>query len=83
MSSDISNNSIVSDNSNSSDNSSDDDDIKSQAECIRNRSNFSIVKSFHLIDKKDFDKDMLNVYIDNNAGPKIKLLIHWNMKMKY
>ena len=40
MSSDISNNSIVSDNSNSSDNSSDDDDIKSQAECIRNRSNF-------------------------------------------
>ena len=42
------------------------------ADCIRNRSNFTIPKTFHMIDKKDFNPDMLNVYIDNDASPKLK-----------
>ena len=45
------------------------------ADCIRNRSNFTIPKTFHMIDKKDFNPDMLNVYIDNDASPKLKLLL--------
>ena len=45
------------------------------ADCIRNRSNFTIPKTFHMIDKGDFNPDMLNVYIDNNASPKLKLLL--------
>jgi hypothetical protein len=45
------------------------------ADCIRNRSNFTIPKTFHMIDKKDFNPDMLNVYINNNASPKLKLLL--------
>jgi hypothetical protein len=45
------------------------------ADCIRNRSNFTIPKTFHMIDKKDFNPDMLNVYINNDASPKLKLLL--------
>jgi len=45
------------------------------ADCIRNRSNFTIPKTFHMIDKKDFNPDMLNVYINNGASPKLKLLL--------
>lgn len=45
------------------------------ADCIRNRTNFTIPKTFHMIDKKDFNPDMLNVYIDNDASPKLKLLL--------
>ena len=45
------------------------------ADCIRNRSNFTIPKTFHMIDKKDFNPDMLNVYINNEASPKLKLLL--------
>jgi hypothetical protein len=50
-------------------------DVNSTAECIRNRSNFSAVKAFHMIDKKEFDGDMLNMYIDNGAAPKLKTLL--------
>ena len=56
-------------------NSSDIGDYSKSAECIRNRSNFSTVKSFHLIDKKDFDPDMLNIYIKQGASPKLDLLL--------
>lgn len=45
------------------------------ADCIRNRSNFTIPKTFHMIDKGDFNPDMLNVYINHNASPKLKLLL--------
>jgi hypothetical protein len=50
------------------------EDVKT-ADCIRNRSNFSMVKSFHMMDKKDFNPDLLNIYIENNASPKIKALM--------
>jgi hypothetical protein len=46
-----------------------------RAECIRNRTNFTVPKSYHLVDKKDFNPDMLNLYIDNDASPKLKLLL--------
>lgn len=74
------NSSMNSNSSNSGSNSSNsssnkDDDLDSRADCIRNRSNFSIVKSYHMIDKKDFDPDMVQIYIDNDAAPKIKLLL--------
>lgn len=49
--------------------------MNKKGSCIRNRSNFSIPKSYHLIDKKDFNPDMLNVYINNDAAPKLKLLL--------
>ncbi len=49
--------------------------MSNRGNCIRNRSNFAIPKSYHLIDKKDFNPDMLNVYIDNDAAPKLKLLL--------
>lgn len=56
-----------------------DDDMEegptSTADCIRNRSNFSIVKSSHMIDKKEFDPDFLKMYIENDASPKLKLLL--------
>jgi hypothetical protein len=54
---------------------SEENDNTSKAECIRNRSNFSSVKSFHLIDKKDFNHQLLRLYIDNDASPKLKLLL--------
>jgi len=41
-----------SDSNSSSISSSSKDEQDKQGECIRNRSNFSIVKSFHMIDKK-------------------------------
>jgi hypothetical protein len=47
-----------------------------RAECIRNRTNFTVPKSFHLVDKKDFNPDMLNLYIKNDASPKLKLLLN-------
>lgn len=58
----------------------DDDILRSEgtnkkAECIRNRTNFTIPKSYHMVDKKDFNPDMLNLYIDNDAAPKLKLLL--------
>jgi hypothetical protein len=59
----------------------DEDDFESMnatdktAECIRNRTNFTIPKTFHMIDKKDFNPEMLNVYIENDASPKLKLLL--------
>jgi hypothetical protein len=72
MSSDISNDS---NSSYESDENDEEEEQSSQAECIRNRSNFSVVKSFHMIDKKDFDKNMVKLYIDNEAAPKLKLLM--------
>jgi hypothetical protein len=45
------------------------------ADCIRNRSNFTIPKTFHMIDKQDFNPDMLNAYINSDASPKLKLLL--------
>ena len=87
FSSSKSNNSINSNSSRSNssmyddndDNDTDDDDRDEEdngvANCIRNRSNFSIVKSFHMIDKKDFNPELLKIYIENNASPKLKLLL--------
>ena len=51
------------------------DNESSIAACIRNRTNFSVIKPFHMIDRKEFDPEMLNLYIDNNASPKLKLLL--------
>ncbi len=56
-------------------NNSSDDELTRKAECIRNRSNFSTVKSFHLIDKKDYNPQLLKLYIENDASPKMKLLL--------
>lgn len=55
----------------------DDEENVSQGECIRKRSNFSIIKSFHMIDKKDFNPEILKHYIDNNASPKLSLLLKY------
>jgi hypothetical protein len=52
-----------------------DKEVSKMAECIRNRTNFTIPKSFHMVDKKDFNPDMLNAYIKNDASPKLKLLL--------
>lgn len=49
--------------------------MNKKGECIRNRSNFSVPKSYHMIDKKDFNPDILNVFINNDASPKLKLLL--------
>ena len=49
------------------------DGTNKKAECIRNRTNFTVPKSYHMVDKKDFNPDMLNLYIDNDASPKLKL----------
>jgi hypothetical protein len=71
----------ISDGDNEDDDDDDDDDDgdkegpTSTADCIRNRSNFSIVKPSHMIDKKEFDPDFLNMYINNDASPKLKLLL--------
>ena len=78
--SNASNASNVSDVSKESDDDEDEDDgdkegPSSTADCIRNRSNFSIVKPSHMIDKKEFDPDFLNMYINNDASPKLKLLL--------
>jgi len=45
------------------------------ADCIRNRTNFTIPKTYHMIDKKDFNPEMLNAYINSDASPKLKLLL--------
>jgi hypothetical protein len=50
-------------------------EISKKAECIRNRTNFTVPKSFHMVDKKDFNPDMLNLYIKSDAAPKLKLLL--------
>jgi hypothetical protein len=68
--------SVRSSNSSNSSNSSDNDNTK-QGECIRNRSNFSIVKSFHMIDKKDFNPEMLQHYMQNDASPKLTKLLEY------
>lgn len=67
--------SIDSENTYDDSNESQDDEQNSTAQCIRNRSNFSIVKPYHLIDKKEFDPEMLKLHIENNASPKLKLLL--------
>lgn len=54
-----------------------DEENGSQGECIRKRSNFSIIKSFHMIDKKDFNPEILKHYIDNEASPKLSLLLKY------
>ena len=41
--------------------------------CIRNVSNFSTIKSFNLIDKDDFNPEMLDLYLEE-ASPKLKIL---------
>lgn len=51
------------------------DENTKKADCIRNRSNFSVVQSFHMVDKKDYDPEMLNKYIEHDASPKLKLLM--------
>jgi hypothetical protein len=49
--------------------------MNKKGECIRNRSNFTTPKSYHMIDKKDFNPDILNVFLNNDASPKLKLLL--------
>ena len=49
--------------------------MNKKGDCIRNRTNFTVPKTYHMIDKKDFNPDMLNVYINNDASPKLKLLL--------
>jgi hypothetical protein len=44
-----------------------------QAECIRNVANFSKVKSFHLMEKGDFNPEMLELYL-SKAAPKLEAL---------
>lgn len=47
------------------------DDVKAKtANCIRNVANFSKVKSFHLMEKGDFDPEVLNIYL-KEASPKL------------
>lgn len=64
--------SMTYDSSNTSE-SEEEDPRKKQAECIRNVANFSTVKSFHLMEKKDFHKEMLLVYLEQ-AAPKLHAL---------
>lgn len=45
-----------------------------QAQCIRNIANFSHIKSFHLLEKGDFNPHMLNLYMEH-AAPKLKALL--------
>ena len=66
-----------SDSNSSSISSSSKDEQDKQGECIRNRSNFSIVKSFHMIDKKDFNPEMLQHYLQNDASPKLNKLLDY------
>lgn len=47
---------------------------KNKADCIRKISNFTGVKSFNMIDKKDFDADITKLYIENGASPKLQKL---------
>ena len=47
---------------------------QNKADCIRKISNFTGVKSFNMIDKKDFDADITKLYIENGASPKLKKL---------
>lgn len=47
------------------------EDMQSKtANCIRNVANFSKVSSFHLLEKEDFDPEVLNMYL-KHAGPKL------------
>lgn len=48
--------------------------VNNSAECIRKVSNFTGVKSFNMIDKKDFDIDITKLYIENGASPKLQKL---------
>jgi len=48
--------------------------VKNKADCIRKVSNFTEVKSFNMMDKKDFDTDITKLYIENGASPKLKKL---------
>lgn len=49
--------------------------VSKKAECIRKVSNFTGVKSFNMIDKKEFDADITKLYIENGASPKLKTLL--------
>lgn len=49
--------------------------VTKKAECIRKVSNFTGVKSFNMIDKKDFDATITKLYIENGASPKLKTLL--------
>ena len=53
-----------------------DDEQAKIANCIRNVANFSTIKSFHLMDKGDFDPEMLNLYMKESSPKLIKLLSH-------
>ena len=46
------------------------------ANCIRNVAKFSKIKSFHIMDKGDFDPEMLNLYMKEASPKLIKLLSH-------
>lgn len=72
-----SNRSFSKSSSGNSSNNSDETDIDKgkQDECIRNRTNFSNVKSYHMVDKKDFSPELLKQYIESDASPKLKLLL--------
>lgn len=48
--------------------------MKQKADCIRKVSNFTTIKSFNMIDKKDFDADITKLYIENGASPKLQKL---------
>lgn len=72
------NSSLASSNSSrSSSSSSAEDEKNTQGECIRNRSNFSMVRSFHMLDKKDFNPEMLQHYMKNDASPKLTKLLEY------
>ena len=57
--------------------------MNKKGDCIRNRTNFTVPKTYHMIDKKDFNPDMLNVYINNDASPKLKLLLEQIFIMEF
>ena len=73
MSSRSSSSSLSSERSSYSDHSEIDEGALKQANCIRNVGNFSRVKSFHLMEKGDFDPDMLKLYM-TQAAPKLTKL---------
>ena len=50
-----------------------DKDDDRTAKRIRNVANFAGIKSFHMVDKKDYNPDMLSLYFDQ-ASPKLAAL---------
>lgn len=49
--------------------------VNNKAACIRKVSNFTNIKSYNIIDKKEFNPVITNHYIENGASPKLKTLL--------